>query len=291
MAQCLRPITIQAPERKGLRPRLHYITVPCGKCPECLKKRQQDWAIRMEKETDFIDRNGGCCYFTSLTYNDANIPIADDFYTLYKPDAQRFIEAFKRRIKYYYGVLPRYFCCGEYGDEFGRPHMHFMLWFPGIQLRSEEIRPHIEACWQDGLILGVHPFSTKLAEYIAKYSTKQYGADYTGIQAPFALMSLKPAIGKCWIDSNRDFYLKNPHPFLTDRTGVRFSLPRYYRSRVYDLATYENYVDACIQQHDLQLQSKLDFYGNCSFMRDERQAHERFIELFWSQLNTKRSLF
>lgn len=293
MAQCLRPLVIKAPERTGWRPRTHYISVPCGKCPVCLKKRQQDWAIRMEKETDFIDSNGGCCYFTSLTYKDEALPYDEETgcITLYKKDAQKFIETFKRRFKYRFGIVPRYFCCGEYGDSFGRPHLHFMLWFPGIRLRSEEIRPYIEDCWQDGIVLGVHPFSTKLAEYIAKYSTKQQGVDYNGIQEPFALMSLKPAIGKCWVDNNREFYLNNPHPFLTDRSGVRFSLPRYYRSRVYDLKVYYNYVDACIQQHDLELQCKLDFYGNTSFLRDIDQAHERFIELFWSQVKTKRNLF
>lgn len=272
---------------------MRYIAVPCGRCPECLKKRQNDWAIRIEKETDSITSNGGSCYFITVTYSDEHLPFNADTgcITLDKTDAQKFIESLKRRLIYYKDCKIRYYLCGEYGDNFGRPHLHAIVWFPGLDITSEDLRPHIESCWTKGLVLGIHPFSTQLAQYVAKYSTKQFGTDYDGMQPPFGLMSLKPAIGSDWINKNRDFYLRNPHPFLTDRTGVRYSLPRYYRSRVYDLNEYNNYVDACIKQHDLKLQSKLDFYGDTSFLRDEDQAHERFIELFWSNLQNKRKLF
>lgn len=292
MAQCLRPITVKAPGQ-GFRPRLKYITVPCNRCPECLKKRQQDWAIRMEQETVDCESKGGCCYFTTLTYEDSNLPYFEDdgSISLYKRDAQKFIETLKRRIKWRYGkdTNVRYFCCGEYGDKVGRPHYHFMLWFP-FQITSYELRPILEDVWTNGIILGIHPFSIQLAEYVAKYSTKQYGIDYGGIQQPFALMSLKPAIGSSWIERNRDFYLLNPHPFMTDRHGVRFSLPRYYRNRVYDLNVYQNYVDACIKQHDLDLECKLQYYGN-QYFRDTRQANERFIELFWQNLKSNTNVF
>lgn len=289
---CLRPITIKAPG-KGYRPRIRYIAVPCGRCPECLRKRQNDWAIRIEKETDHVTRNGGSCYFITLTYEDNKLPFDPETgcVTLLKSDAQKFIETFKRRLSYYKDCKIRYYLCGEYGDQFSRPHYHAMIWLPGLDITAEDLRPFVEDSWTNGLVLGVHPFSTQLAEYVAKYSTKQFGVDYDGMQPPFGLMSLKPAIGKSWIDNNRDFYLDNPHSFLTDRTGVRFSLPRYFRNRVYTLSAYENYVNECIVSHDLKLQCKLDFYGNTEFLRHEDEAHERFIELFWTRLQDSRKLF
>lgn len=289
---CLTPITIKVPG-KGYRPQLHYIDVPCGHCPACLKKRQNDWSIRIEKETDYIVKNGGSCYFITVTYEDHSLPIDEETgcVTLSKPDAQKFIETLKRRILYYKDTKIRYYLCGEYGDQFSRPHYHAMIWLPGLQITAEELRPFIEDSWSNGLVLGVHPFSTQLAQYVAKYSTKQYGTNYDGMQPPFGLMSLKPAIGSHWISDNRDFYLKNEHPFLTDRTGVRYSLPRYFRSRVYTLEGYQNYVDQCISQHDLKLQCKLDFYPDNSFYMHDRMANQRFIELFWKRLNDKRKLF
>lgn len=289
---CLTPITIKAPE-KGYRTHLHYIDVPCGRCPECLKKRQNDWAIRIEKETDHILNNGGSCYFVSITYADNSLPFDEETgcVTLLKSDAQKFIETLKRRLIYYKQTKIRYYLCGEYGDNFGRPHYHAMIWLPGLQISAEELRPFIVDSWSNGIVLGVYPFSTRLALYIAKYSTKQYGVDYDGMQPPFGLMSLKPAVGSCWVNSNRDFYLKNEQPYLTDRTGVRYSLPRYYKSRVYTIDGYNNYVNQCIAQHDLKLQCKLDFYQDTSFYMYDRMANMRFIELFWKQLKEKRKFF
>lgn len=153
------------------------------------------------------------------------------------------------------------------------------------------MRPYIEDCWTYGLVLGVYPFSSKLAEYIAKYSTKQFGDSYEGIQPPFALMSLKPAIGYCWIENNRDFYITNPHYFLTNRTGVRYSLPRYYRNRVSGINEYYSFVAQIIADNDLKLQNKLEFNSFTNVFRDEDLAHERFIENFWTRVINSRSIF
>lgn len=300
MASCLRPITIKAFERQQSKfspgslvtGRVKYISVPCGHCPNCLMKRQHDWAIRMEKETDFITRNGGSCYFITLTYDDENLTYGEtDQPSLSKMDAKRFLESFKRRMIYYKDCKIRYFLCGEYGDHFSRPHFHVNIWFPRLDITSEELRPHVEACWQNGLVLGIHPYSSKLAEYIAKYSTKQLGDLYEGIQAPFALMSLKPAIGKCWIDENRDFYITNPHYYLTNRLGTRYSLPRYYRNRVSGINEYYSFVSQIIAENDLKLQNKLEFNSFTNVFRDEDNAHERFIENFWTRVKNSRSIF
>lgn len=46
------------------------IAVPCGKCVECLKKRQNDLAVRCVREAS----KRGSMHFLTLTYNDSSVP-------------------------------------------------------------------------------------------------------------------------------------------------------------------------------------------------------------------------
>lgn len=51
---------------------LQYNVVPCGKCIECLKKRQNDLACRCEREAVLR----GSMHFVTLTYEDPYLPFA-----------------------------------------------------------------------------------------------------------------------------------------------------------------------------------------------------------------------
>lgn len=51
---------------------MQYNIVPCGKCIECLKKRQNDLACRCEREAVLR----GSMHFVTLTYEDAFLPFA-----------------------------------------------------------------------------------------------------------------------------------------------------------------------------------------------------------------------
>lgn len=57
--------------RLGLSNPGGYI-VPCGKCTECLKKRQNDLAVRLQREA----ANRGSMVFLTLTYNDDTLPLS-----------------------------------------------------------------------------------------------------------------------------------------------------------------------------------------------------------------------
>lgn len=46
--------------------------VPCGKCVECLKKRQQDISVRAQREA----QKRGSMHFVTLTYSDEYLPLA-----------------------------------------------------------------------------------------------------------------------------------------------------------------------------------------------------------------------
>ena len=73
---CTRPITVRLPPNpyeysQGIRSS-KVIQVPCGKCPECLMKRQKDISIRCYREA----LKYGSCSFVTLTYNKDSVPFA-----------------------------------------------------------------------------------------------------------------------------------------------------------------------------------------------------------------------
>ena len=145
--------------------------------------------------------------FVTLTYDDAHIPVD---HQLSKRDAQLFI----KRLRYYLGKRKiRYYLCGEYGERFGRPHYHAIL----FNVHPEQDAQSICRAWsglvrnEDGLleILDIaerkkkqignvvigHDCSDDAIQYVAGYVTKKITKKNDGFQPEFSLMSLRPAIG------------------------------------------------------------------------------------------------
>lgn len=100
------------------------IEVPCGQCIGCRLERSRQWALRCVHEASLHDEN---CFIT-LTYDPEHLPIyfRDDgpaLGTLCKEDFQNFMKRLRERI----GTKIRFFHCGEYGEQLGRPHYHAII--------------------------------------------------------------------------------------------------------------------------------------------------------------------
>lgn len=285
---CLTPICIRSPGLKPGEP-FHYVLVPCGRCVDCLKRRQQDWSIRIQKETDDCLSKGGSSYFISMTYDDEHLVYTEsDIPSLYPPDLQSFIKRLRRVLDYDLKVKLRFFGCGEYGDDFDRPHYHVVVWLDKY-LSSEELRPYVVKCWNNGIVLGVKPMNVYYSEYVGKYSTKRFGIDYTGVIPPFARMSLRPAVGSCFVDSsteegksNIEFYRKNNIYHIYDETHTPFALPRYYRNKIHTLDSVQRrFVELQESEYDSFLRrSRFDM----SFLANQRFSEERYEEIFFKKL-------
>lgn len=124
---CLNPIQIKTEDSFGIPINQ---SVPCGKCIECLKDRQNNWKIRLIEEA----RDHRYIYFFTLTYRDDSVPFS---YTedgvrvnhVSKVDIQLWIK--RNRIKFE-RMLKRvidfkYFITSEYGPNTGRPHYHGII--------------------------------------------------------------------------------------------------------------------------------------------------------------------
>lgn len=214
------------------------MTLPCGNCLDCRLKSSRDWAIRIMHECKSHEKN----IFITLTY--ASAP---DNFSLNKTDFQGFIKRLRRR----FGKV-RYYQCGEYGEKFGRPHHHAILFgfdFPDKKKKPKKEHENqfyssklLEDIWRHGRC-DISDVTYDSAAYVSGYITKKVNGDmapihYSSIDyetgevlftrvPESATMSLKPAIGF-------EFYQKyknTPALFVHDRVimkGKEFPIPRYY---------------------------------------------------------------
>ena len=135
--------------------------------------------------------------FWTLTFSDEKISILDQ--TSERELISKFIDALQareRRAKT--GMRVRYFGTCEYGELFGRPHMHMLIWncsritFPETVYRKGLPRPryHI-AVWPYGHI-DAQPINLKSVRYVCKYVTK---FNETEDKPPISFYPQRPKLG------------------------------------------------------------------------------------------------
>lgn len=229
---CWYPITVPKHhnvrnKRNGLLYTRVYgrMSVPCGRCPACRRRKQNEWAFRMLEEA----KNTRLTAFVTLTYDDEFLPFSDSGIPTLFPDH---LTTFFKNLRYDIGSF-RYFACGEYGDQFDRPHYHFCLFYNGSK-DDEFIETAIARRWKYGFIKYDSGVSAGRAKYCAKYSMKQIGFDYSDCVPPFARMSRRPGLGKQFLDLQKmDVIHRLDQWFVHDYQGTPYSLPRYYKERIY----------------------------------------------------------
>ena len=96
--------------------------LPCGQCMPCRINKRNIWTTRILLELTCHESNS----WITLTYNDDNIPYRNE---LDKTDYQLWL---KRLRKAHATQKIRYYLCGEYGDDRGRPHYHVVLFGLGF---------------------------------------------------------------------------------------------------------------------------------------------------------------
>ncbi len=213
--------------------------VACGQCLGCRLDRSRMWAARIVHEASLYDDN---CFIT-LTYDDEHMP-SDG--SLRKKDFQDFM---KRLRKKYGGRKIRYYHCGEYGDNYDRPHYHaciFNLQFDDLELFSVKDGDHLfyseilESLWGKGFCT-VGELTFESAAYTARYVTKkvtgkaaqdfylrcdEYGVAFW-LEPEYSTMSRRPGIGRAWYEEFKDDVFPSDE-IPVPGSGVFKKVPRYY---------------------------------------------------------------
>lgn len=225
-----------------------WIEIPCGQCIGCRLAYSRQWADRCMLELPYHEQS----WFVTLTYDDKNLRLIDSVdpdtgeigvaATLLKRDVQLFIKRLRKNYKYDNRI--KYFCAGEYGSRTYRPHYHIILF--GLKLDDLKFYKRsalgydyfnsdfLTKCWSQGhVVVGRVTWDT--CAYTARYiMKKQYGSaayvyDKYGIQPEFTLMSLKPAIGRCYYEDHKDVIFDFDSLYVgTDTGSYEIKPPRYY---------------------------------------------------------------
>lgn len=156
-----------------------------------------------------------------------------------------------KRLRKKHGAGIRFFHCGEYGENFGRPHYHAILFnfdFADKVLWKQTgrgdrlyISDDLSSLWPFGYsTIGDVTFES--AAYVARYVLKKVTGDaasshYTWIdpetgevferKPEYCTMSRRPGIGKNWYEKFKDDVY--PSDFMVSR-GVKMRPPKYFDS-------------------------------------------------------------
>ena len=209
---------------------------PCGRCIECRLNYKRGKAIRAVHELEFWDTSS----FVSLTYDDDNL--------VYNPTAiapsvsRRDLQLFWKQLRSKLSPLKiSYMASAEYGDTTERPHYHAIIYgwdFPdreywktdgGNKLYTSQL---LSEAWgfKGHAVIGDVTYDS--SAYVANYTVKKLSGepakdmyDDCGRLPPFGAMSVKPAIGRRWIEK----YLYDVYPRDTIVVnGKEVRPPRYY---------------------------------------------------------------
>ncbi len=213
------------------------LELPCGQCVGCRLERSRQWAMRCLHEASLHQDNS----FITLTYDDSNLPRGG---SLDYSDFQNFMKRLRKRV----GTKVRFYCGGEYGEERMRPHFHACLFgydFPdkvyykktgsGESIYTSKL---LESLWPLGLS-SVGSVTFQSAAYIARYCVQKVTGDLAEAHyrvvtedgeiidrvPEFNHMSLKPGIGKPWLEKFRTDVFPRDYVVVN---GVKTKPPKYY---------------------------------------------------------------
>lgn len=202
--------------------------IPCGYCIGCKLEQSRQWAMRCVHEASLYKHN---CFIT-LTYADKNLPPGG---SLVLRDLQLFMKRLRDKNKDH---KIRFYGCGEYGRDLGRPHYHVCLFNHDfddkqpLMLKGKTglfYSVKLDETWNLGFST-IAELNIKTARYAAKYASKVIKGNlapmhYQGRAPEFQVMSRRPGLGYDWLSKYKgDIYPKD----YVHVDGIRMNSTRYY---------------------------------------------------------------
>ena len=243
---------------KGAR----LLELPCGQCVECRLARSREWATRCMLETKDHKNN----YFITLTYNNENLPKGNginidtgeifEIGTLKPKDLQDFMKRLRITWERKYNITNiRYYACGEYGEQYARPHYHAIIFgLPIFDLRPDHKSKkgnmnfrsdEIEKIWGKGRIaIGTVTWDScaYTARYVMKKQTGKGKEEYykiMGVEPEFVRMSRRPGIARNYYEQHKENIYECDEIWISTRKGVQKVKPSKYYDKLFDIEEHE----------------------------------------------------
>lgn len=239
---CIAPIILKKKETTLGRNK-YTVPVPCGKCPKCAQNKINSWSFRIEQEIyrGHLRKMKGNYYlfptsnplFVTLTYDNDHLPLSESG----KPTlCKRHVQLFLKKLRFHYAKHSkksiRYYCVGEYGTRFGRPHYHIII----LNLDLPELIP---TCWEHGFT-DVGTLDAGGISYVLKYVSKPKRPKLCDTLQEFSLCS--KGLGLSYLSpSIVDYHHSDvSHCFVVSDRGYKLPIPKYYKEKLYPSLSSES---------------------------------------------------
>lgn len=269
---------------------LSRINVPCGKCENCIRRKRMEWCFRMEEELK-ISKNA---LFVTLTYDDEHLPI--DKYKNVTLKQEHLVNFFKRlRINternniitpeiWLHGITKKdkikYYACGEYGEQYGRPHYHAIIFNASTRL--------IKDSWGMGLI-DSKPATRQSIAYVTKYMDKWRNKKQDWKKAKEFNIQSK-GLGKEFIKRMKTFYKNNLDiNYMVNSRGIKIPLSRYYNLKILNEDSQKKKTSIIHNALENERAEKVKKLGLAEFNKREK-SKQNFIKKVFESRTKKRSM-
>lgn len=221
----------------------YLVRVGCGKCPDCLKNKQKELALRLQ-----YDLNSKRCFdslFITLTYDDKHLEYntvdqkTGEIYPLpsvCKTTIQKYLKRVRKLLDYDSEKTSLYYYfTGEYGAT-KRPHYHAIIYMLGENTLRVPLKVALKTCWnfcdwtqisESKCFQSTKSIASNM--YVAKHQVKR--CQGTQFQAPFFQLRSK-GIGYEFFNNEKDVKFLEQNMFLILDNKYKVPAPRIYLDKL-----------------------------------------------------------
>lgn len=263
--------------------------LPCGHCPECLKGRALEWAIRNYCE---LHQSPGPDWFITFTYDEEHLPADGSLDFKHMTD-------FIKRLRKWYSL--RYYYAGEYGTDTFRPHFHACLY--GLDLDQSDfqvwatedgqqtwVSEKLNKIWGHGRVVIGH-LNMASIQYVTKYITKRvYGAESNDHYRRFDennkvyhltpennRMSRKPALGTKFFEIYGKQYDCPELDWFVMEGGFKAPVPKHFTRMMKETnpEAVELIKESRVKNARVRTDKELAYKDNFDIIMEKKQARNK----------------
>ncbi len=246
---CLHPITVPNPRYKTwkknmssdvyvdtmvdlfgtIHPKDEYLSVPCGHCYQCRKRRAKEWRLRLLWENE---RHHNAVFIT--------LSIAPKYLKEVEENPSKFIRRYLDLLRKYtnHGRYLKHWFITEHGDSeryTGRLHFHGIIW--DVDKDSTPFK-ELHKRWKYGNVW-IGWCNARTCNYVTKYLLKHKESEHVPLDEKQIIITSN-GIGENYISDNtyykhhQDQYKYAFICYAPDQ-NFRYPMPQYYKTKLFDL--------------------------------------------------------